>query len=254
MVGLADTRWSSGQATVEHVGLALVLALVFGALGTWVARDFDAPSAPPPVIERVAAPLLGDPGGGGGVAGPRAPSSPGGPAAGAPAQDASAPAGTPMSPVAGMRGMARAMERAAGATIDGTNSAAAADVAGAAAGERGTVRRIWDGLLWWGALNVDGQIEAGRGFLEQVGVRAEDLVKDPVKTIEGAIDRLSRPPVTSTADRVANIVRALSGLGDRPFRESFLGISRDLGGLGADWVIAKFARGAGELLGKLLGG
>lgn len=254
MVGLADTRWSSGQATVEHVGLALVLALVFGALGTWVARDFDAPSAPPPVIERVAAPLLGDPGGGGGVAGPRAPSSPGGPAAGAPAQDASAPAGTPMSPVAGMRGMARAMERAAGATIDRADGAAAADVAGAAAGERGTVRRIWDGLLWWGALNVDGQIEAGKGFLEQVGVRAEDLVKDPVKTIEGAIDRLSKPPVTSTADRVANIVRALSGLGDRPFRESFLGISRDLGGLGADWVIAKFARGAGELLGKLLGG
>lgn len=254
MVGLADTRWSSGQATVEHVGLALVLALVFGALGTWVARDFDAPSAPPPVIERVAAPLLGDPGGGGGVAGPRAPSSPGGPAAGAPAQDASAPAGTPMSPVAGMRGMARAMERAAGATIDRADGAAAADVAGAAAGERGTVHRIWDGLLWWGALNVDGQIEAGKGFLEQVGVRAEDLVKDPVKTIEGAIDRLSKPPVTSTADRVANIVRALSGLGDRPFRESFLGISRDLGGLGADWVIAKFARGAGELLGKLLGG
>ena len=254
MVGLADTRWSSGQATVEHVGLALVLALVFGALGTWVARDFDAPSAPPPVIERVAAPLLGDPGGGGGVAGPRAPSSPGGPAAGAPAQDALAPAGTPMSPVAGMRGMARAMERAAGATLDRAEGAAAADVAGAAAGERGTVRRIWDGLLWWGALNVDGQIEAGKGFLEQVGVRAEDLVKDPVKTIEGAIDRLSKPPVTSTADRVANIVRALSGLGDRPFRESFLGISRDLGGLGADWVIAKFARGAGELLGKLLGG
>ena len=254
MVGLADTRWSSGQATVEHVGLALVLALVFGALGTWVARDFDAPGAPPPVIERVAAPLLGDPGGGGGVAGPRAPSSPGGPAAGAPAQDASAPAGTPMSPVAGMRGMARAMERAAGATLDRAEGAAAADVAGAAAGERGTVRRIWDGLLWWGALNVDGQIEAGKGFLEQVGVRAEDLVKDPVKTIEGAIDRLSKPPVTSTADRVANIVRALSGLGDRPFRESFLGISRDLGGLGADWVIAKFARGAGELLGKLLGG
>ena len=256
MVGLADMRWSSGQATVEHVGLALVLALVFGALGTWVARDFDAPGAPPPVIERVAAPLLGDPGGGGGVVGPRAPSSPGGPSAGAPApsRGASAPAGTPMSPVAGMRGMARAMERAAGATIDRADGAAAADVAGAAAGERGTVRRIWDGLLWWGALNVDGQIEAGKGFLEQVGVRAEDLVKDPVKTIEGAIDRLSKPPVTSTADRVANIVRALSGLGDRPFRESFLGISRDLGGLGADWVIAKFARGAGELLGKLLGG
>lgn len=256
MVGLAGMRWSSGQATVEHVGLALVLALVFGALGTWVARGFDAPTAPPPLIERVAAPLLGDLGSAGGAAGPPVRSAPGSPPPDGtpPAQVASGPPGAPMSPVAGMRGMARAMERAAGATIGTAGRAGAADVAGAASAGRGTVRRIWDGLLWWGALNVDGQIEAGKGFLEQVGVRAEDLVKDPVKTIEGAIDRLSKPPVTSTADRVASIVRALSGLGDRPFRESFLGISRDLGGLGADWVIAKFARGAGELLGKLLGG
>ena len=255
MVGLAGTRWSSGQATVEHVGLALVLALVFGALGTWVATGFDAPTAPP-VIERVAAPLLGDPGRGAGAAGSPARPASGGSAPGgaALAQVASEPAGRPLVSVAGMRGMARAMERAAGATIDAADGVAAADVAGAAADERGTVRRVWDGFLWWGALNVDGQIEAGKGFLEQVGVRAEDLVKDPVKTVEGAIDRLSKPPVTSTADRVANIVRALSGLGDRPFRESFLGISRDLGGLGADWLIAKFARGAGEVLGKLLGG
>ena len=93
-----------------------------------------------------------------------------------------------------------------------------------------------------------------RGALEQVGIRAEDLVKDPVKTIEGAVDRLSRPPVTGSAERVARIVRTIGAIGDQPFRESFLGISRDLGGLGADWLIAKYARGLGDLLGRLLPG
>lgn len=233
MVGVADRRWSSGQATLEHIGLVLVIALMFGAVGTWAARELRPTGPPPPIIERVAAPLLGGAQGG---ASARAPE------AGA----WRAPGGAPRSPVAGMRGMARAMERVAGGSIGGAVATSA--------GGRGAMRRVWDGFLWWGALNVDGQIEAGKGFLEQIGVRAEDLVKDPVKTVEGAIDRLSRPPVTSTADRVARIVRALSGIGDRPFRESFLGISRDLGGLGADWLIAKFARGAGEVLGKLLGG
>jgi hypothetical protein len=255
MVGTADTRWSSGQATLEHVGLVLVVALMFGALGTWAVRGFQPPDAPPPVIERVAAPLFG----GLATGAPPVGGAPAGTAGGADARAAVAGAvnrgggavGSGSALPVGMRGMARAMERAA----DAMTGAAGDGAAGAPArGERSVVRRISDGVLWWGALNVDGQIEAGKGFLEQIGVRAEDLVKDPVKTVEGAIDRLSRPPVTSTADRVANIVRALSGVGDRPFRESFLGISRDLGGLGADWLIAKFARGAGEVLGKLLGG
>lgn len=263
MVGVAHTRWSSGQATLEHVGLVLVVALMFGALGTWAVRGFQPPDAPPPVIERVSAPLFGGIASGVASAGTSA-GVLAGTAAGADARAAvegavnqgggafgSGSGRSESALPAGMRGMARAMERAAGAMT----SAADAGASGVPArGERSVVRRIWDGVLWWGALNVDGQIEAGKGFLEQIGVRAEDLVKDPVKTVEGAIDRLSRPPVTSTADRVANIVRALSGVGDRPFRESFLGISRDLGGLGADWLIAKFARGAGEVLGKLLGG
>lgn len=125
-------------------------------------------------------------------------------------------------------------------------------VAGAG-GAPGMARRAWDGLLWWGALNVDGQIEAGRGFLEQVGIRAEDLVRDPVKTIEGAVERLSKPPITTSAVRVARIVQTITTAGERPFRETFLGVSRDLGGIGADWLIAKFARGAGELLAGALG-
>lgn len=257
MVETAGSRWQSGQATVEHVGLALVIALLFGALGMWAVREFRPPASAPPVIERVAAPLFGaGPGTGAGAAARGRGAEPAG---SGPVDGASAP----ISPVAGMRGMARAMERASGAmtgaaamSVEGAEPAATAGAAGDAPGDGGpgVLRRAWDGLLWWGALNVDGQIEAGKGFLEQIGVRAEDLVKDPVKTVEGAIDRLSKPPVTSTADRVANIVRTLSGVGDRPFRESFLDVSRDLGGLGADWLIAKFARGAGEVLGKLLGG
>ncbi|MBM3697760.1 MAG: hypothetical protein FJW78_04695, partial [Actinobacteria bacterium] len=198
MAGIAHRRWSSGQATLEHIGLVLVVALMFGALGTWAVRGFQPPEAPPPVIERVAAPLFG----GLATGAPATDGASAGTAAGADARtavsDAVSQGGGAVALPAGMRSMARAMERAAGAM---TSAAGEGESGVPARGEHSVVRRIWDGVLWWGALNVDGQIEAGKGFLEQIGVRAEDLVKDPVKTVEGAIDRLSRPPVTSTADR-----------------------------------------------------
>ena len=197
------SRWGSpGQATLEHVGITVLIALLMGALGTWAVREVHLPASPPPLIERVSAPLFG-------------------------ATGQVPPRSREMA-----RGTARQMER----------------------GGIGVARRAWDGLLWWGALNVDGQIEAGRGFLEQVGIRAEDLVKDPIKTIAGAVDRLAKPPVTGTADRVARIAGTLATLGDRPFRESFLDISRNLGGLGADWLIARFARAGGELVQGLFRG
>lgn len=208
MVEAAIRRGASGQATVEHVGLTAVVALLLAALAMWVAGTPWAPDSPPRVIEHVAAPLT--------AAAPTAATSP--------------------AVVAGAA-VRRAMERGAGG----------------AQGEPGVVRRAWDGLLWWGALNVDGQIEAGRGFLEQIGIRAEDLVRDPVKTIEGAVERLSKPPITSSAVRVGRIVKTITTAGDRPFRDTFLGISRDLGGIGADWLVSKFARGAGELLSGVLG-
>lgn len=203
----AATAWRGGrgQATIEHVGLTVVIALLFGALAVWVAGTPWAADGPPDVIARVTAPLRGA-------------------------------AETATLPRAASTPARRAMERTGGSGVPGA------------------VQRAWEGFLWWGALNVDGQIEAGRGALEQVGIRAEDLVKDPVKTIEGAVDRLSRPPVTGSAERVARIVRTIGAIGDQPFRESFLGISRDLGGLGADWLIAKYARGLGDLLGRLLPG
>lgn len=217
-------RGQAGQATVEHVGLVLVITLLLAAVGTWAVGSRLAPDRPPAVIEHVAAPLIG------GAARPLAG------AAGSAAVGALGAIGGPVGAVRmAMERGARSME------------------AGGGQGP-GVLRRAWDAFLWWGALNVDGQVEAGRGFLEQVGIRAEDLVKDPVKTIEGAVDRLSRPPVTGTAERVASVVRAVASAGDRPFRETFLGVSRDLGGLGADWLIAKFARGVGGVLRELLPG
>lgn len=207
MDAVARMRGQSGQATVEHVGLVLVIALMLGALAAWAATERWAPDAPPDVIAHVAAPL------------------------------SSAGRGTTAAVATGrmaMERVARVME------MDGDDP--------------GALRRAWDAVLWWGALNVDGQIEAGRGFLEQVGIRAEDLVKDPVKTIEGAVERLGKPPVTGTAERVGRIARTVATAGDRPFRETFMGVSRDLGGLGADWLIAKFARGVGGLLKGLLPG
>lgn len=215
MVGTAIRRGGSGQATIENVGLTLVVALLLGALAMWAVRTQWAPDSPPAVLDRVTAALVAAP----------------------------LPAGPVGAATVGSR---RQMEREA-AAAGGGGDAADAD-------RRGVLARAWDGFLWWGALNVDGQIEAGKGFLEQVGVRAEDLVKDPVKTIEGAVGRLSEPPLTGSAARVANIVKTITTMGDRPFRESFLGISRDLGGLGADWLIARYARGAGDLLGRLLPG
>jgi len=208
MVDSMRRRGSPGQATLEHVGITVMVAVLMAAVGIWAVRDFTPPSSPSPLIERVSAPLLGS------------------------SSDAPAAVG------ASGRGMARQMERGVFAPAAGS----------------GAVRRAWDGILWWGALNVDGQIEAGRGFLEQVGIRAEDLVKDPIKTIEGAMDRLAKPPVAGTADRVARIAGTLATMGQRPFRESFLGISRNLGGIGADWLIAKFARAGGEVLQGLLRG
>lgn len=203
----ARMRGQSGQATVEHVGLVLVIALMLGALAAWAATERWAPDGPPDVIAQVAAPLT------------------------------SAGRGTTAAVATGQMAMervARAMES------DGDAP--------------GGLRRAWDAVLWWGALNVDGQIEAGKGFLEQVGIRAEDLVKDPVKTIEGAVERLGKPPVTGTAERVGRIARTVATAGERPFRDTFMGVSRDLGGLGADWLITKFARGVGGLLKGLLPG
>lgn len=209
--GIAGRPAQSGQATLEHVGITLVIALLMAAVGTWTVREFRPPDAPPAVIEHVAAPLFGS-----------VPEVPSGTAA---RMRSGLMRVTP-----GFREFAREQ---------------------AAAGDPGLIRRLWDGFLWWGALNVDGQIEAGRGFLEQVGVRAEDLVKDPVKTIGGAVERLSKPPVTGTAERVGRIVDTVTTAGERPFRDSFLGVSRDLGGIGADWLISKFARWGGAVLGRI---
>jgi hypothetical protein len=45
-----------GQATVEHLGLVVVVALLLAAVGAWAAAHVRA-GAPPPVLERALAPL-----------------------------------------------------------------------------------------------------------------------------------------------------------------------------------------------------
>lgn len=187
----ASTRWaSSGQATLEHLGVTLAIALLMATLGTWVVREVQPPDHAPALIQRIAQPLM-------------------------------AQMAPPIPSDARVR-LRREAERASG--------------------EKGLLRSAFDAVLSWGTLNVDGEIEMARGFLDQVGVRAEDLVKHPVETLAGAVQSLTRDPVKETAGRVSDIAGYLSDLGKKPFRVAFLNVSRDLGGVAADWLIARAAR------------
>lgn len=187
----ASTRWaSSGQATLEHLGVTLAIALLMATLGTWVAGEVRPQGRAPALIERISEPLM-----------------------------AQIPPSIPADAHFRLR---REAERSAG--------------------EKSIFRRALDGVLSWGMLNVDGEIEMARGFLDQLGVRAEDLVKHPVETLSAAVQSLTRDPVKETAGRVSDIAGYLSHLGKKPFRETFLNVSRDLGGLAADWLIARAAR------------
>ncbi len=53
----AVRRGERGQATAEHVGLTLVVALLMGALAVWMSAQVHAPDRPPDVIGRIAAPF-----------------------------------------------------------------------------------------------------------------------------------------------------------------------------------------------------
>jgi len=51
-------RWGDrGQATVEHVGLTLIIALLLAACAAWAVREVHPPDHVPDVIGKVAAPL-----------------------------------------------------------------------------------------------------------------------------------------------------------------------------------------------------
>lgn len=190
----ASTRWaSSGQATLEHLGVTLAIALLMATLGTWVAGEVRPPDRAPALIEHITEPLM-----------------------------AQMP---PAIPADARFRLRQEAERTAG--------------------EKGIFRRAFDAVLSWGTLNADGEIEMARGFLDQLGVRAEDLVKHPVETLTAAVQSLTRDPVKETAGRVSDIAGYLSDLGKKPFRVTFLNVSRDLGGMAADWLIARAARYVG---------
>jgi len=51
-------RWNQrGQATVEHVGITLVVALLMAAMALWASGVVRVPDHPPAIIARVTAPL-----------------------------------------------------------------------------------------------------------------------------------------------------------------------------------------------------
>jgi hypothetical protein len=54
-------RAQGGQATVETVGVAVMVALLLAAVSAWLVREVRPPDRPPAFIEAVATPLARDP-------------------------------------------------------------------------------------------------------------------------------------------------------------------------------------------------
>jgi hypothetical protein len=51
-----ERRGQRGQASVEHIAIVIVVAILLGAVGTWIAAHARA-DHPPPIVERVVAPV-----------------------------------------------------------------------------------------------------------------------------------------------------------------------------------------------------
>jgi len=191
-------RWRDrGQATVEHVGLTLVVALVLAACTAWAVQHARTPVRIPDVIGRVAAPLAD-----GASAGPGA---------------------VPVLPP-----------------------------------QTGLLRRAFDGARSWGLLNVDGERQALAGALDEVRSQLDGAIHDPLGTgvrILGMARGL--PTALLQRDRSApdapGLFRYLLDSGTRPFRDTFLHVSRLAGHWAVDWVLARGARWlrvAGPLAGR----
>ena len=180
-------RWNQrGQATVEHVGITLVVALLMAGMALWASGVVRVPDHPPAIIARVTAPL------------------------GAVAAEGPSMAG----------GLSRQL---------------ATDMA-ARQGQPGLLRRVWDGFLSGGVLNVDGEIEALGGFTD------EGLIRHPLETAAGIFGQGRMGPARQLVGSGGDIARDALGIGDRPLRESFLKISRAAGAMAADWLILRGAR------------
>ncbi|MFZ4754715.1 MAG: hypothetical protein ACOYL4_01740 [Miltoncostaeaceae bacterium] len=186
-------RWNQrGQATVEHVGITLVVALLMAAMALWASGVVRVPDHPPAIIARVTAPL-----------------------------GAVVAQGYPVA--------------------DGLSRQFATDME-ARPGQPGLLHRVWDGFLSWGALNVDGELEALGGFTDEVRSQAEGFIRHPLETAAGIFGQGRMTPARQVVSSGGDIARDALGIGDRPLRESFLRISRAAGAMAADWLIVRGAR------------
>ena len=186
-------RWNQrGQATVEHVGITLVVALLMAAMALWASGVVRVPDHPPAIIARVTAPL-----------------------------GAVVARGYPVA--------------------QGLSRQSATDMA-ARRGQPGLLHRLGDGFLSWGALNVDGELEALGGFTDEVLSQAEGLIRHPLETAAGIFGQGRMTPARQVVSSSGDISRDALGIGDRPLRESFLKISRAAGAMAADWLILRGAR------------
>jgi len=186
MVGTA-ARWRErGQATVEHVGITIVVALMFVACTAWAIQHAGAPARLPDVIGRVAAPL--DSG------------------------TSAAPGAVPVLPP-----------------------------------QTGLVRRALDGARSWGLLNVDGERQALAGALDEVRSQLDGAIHDPLGTGVRILGMARGLPTAllqrdGGASDAPGLFRYLLDAGTRPFRDTFLHVSRLAGHWAVDWVLARGAR------------
>lgn len=185
-----------GQATVEHVGLTLVLALVLAACATWAVQSMQPPDHLPDVIGQVAAPLddLA------GHLGVRVPT----------------PGTAPAEP---------------GPGVD----------------RPGLLHRAWNAFVSWGTLNVDGEVQALGGAIDEVRSQVSNAVHDPLGTGARILGMVRGSPVPMPqadpgASEGPGVVGYLYEIGKRPFRETFLHMSRLAGHWAVDWMIARGAR------------
>ena len=190
-------RWGErGQATVEHVGLTLLLALLLAACAAWAVHEIRPPDHVPDVIGRVAAPLD---------------------------------------------------DLAARLAVPGAGASPAGGNRHAETGQPGMLHRAWNAFLSWGSLNVDGEVQALGGALDEVRSQVGDALRDPLGTGARLLGMLRGAPAPMqqadpSAPQGPGVVGYLFDIGKRPLRDTFLHMLRLAGHWAVDWAIARGAR------------
>lgn len=203
----ATSGWGErGQATVEHVGLTLVVALLLAACAAWMVQEVRPPDRLPDVIGQVAAPLDGLD-----VRG-------------------AVPTG---GPPPNLR------------------------VPESRRGQPGMLHSAWDAVVAWGMLNVDGEVQAAGGFIDELRSQVDTAIHDPLGTGSRILGLLRGTPSVSppAADGPADepgVLGYLFDIGKRPARDTFLHMSRVAGHWAAQWLVTRGARWVGTRLPGLL--